>query len=412
MTKSTVGDRLAAIRRESRLTQEQLAERSGVSVEVIRKLEQGSRGTARLDTLHALARALRVQTTALLGDASQAAARVEPDHQSLSLAEIRRAVVPVRGLNNVPMLAPPDEPPSLDTLRANLYAADRVYNAGDYAASLRDLPPLLLNARAAVSLASDERRAEAYDLFARTQRLTGGLLIQLRADDLAQTALSGALDAAQRSDDKVVAATVVQTMCWLLMRQGRISEAAELAVTTADEVEPRFSRATASELAAWGWLLLGAAASYARDNRPDAVGDLVDAAASAAVRIGERVPDSDRLMLVGGFDTAKVQMQRVEAAAVAGDAGRVLKLSELVPPAPTTSRSAWRRHRLDVAWAYADLRRYGKATVVLTQLRDMAPTWLRQQRYARDIVDRIAAGRRRAMTDELAKLADLMGCSR
>ncbi|KXK62078.1 hypothetical protein AWW66_10010 [Micromonospora rosaria] len=409
MSEPTVGDRLAELRRGSKMTQEQLAERSSVSVEVIRKLEQGSRGTARLDTLHALARALKVTTSALLGDASQAAARAEPDHEPLSLADVRRAVAPVRGLTGAPVAAPATEPPSLDTLRANLHAADRVVNAGDYALALRVLPPLLLNVRAAVDLNHDERQAEAYDLLARTQRVTGGLLIQLRADDLAQTALSGALDAAQRSDDRVVAATVIQSMCWLLMRQGRIAEAAELAVTTADEVEPRFSRATPGELAAWGWLLLGAAASCARDNRPDEAVDLIDAAGAAATRIGKRVPATDELSLVGGFDSAKVQMQRVESAAVGGEAGRVLELSELVPPAPTSSRSAWRRHRLDVAWAYAELREYGKAIAVLAQLREMAPAWLRQQRYARDIVERIAIGRRRAMTDELAELTGLFG---
>ncbi|TDB70567.1 helix-turn-helix domain-containing protein [Micromonospora sp. KC721] len=411
MSNPTVGDRLAGIRRESKLTQEQLAERSGVSVEVIRKLEQGSRGAARLDTLHALARALRVPTSALLGDASLAAARGEPDHRPLSLAEIRRAVAPVRRLTGGALIEPMSEPPDLDTLRANLHAADRVYNAGDYAVALRVMPPLMVDVRAAVGLATEARQPEAHDVFARTQRLAGALLIQLRADDLAQTALSGALDAAQRSGNRVVAATVIQSFCWLLMRQGRIAEAAELAVTTADEVEPQFSRATPAELAAWGWLLLGAAAACARDNRPDEVTDLVDAAAAAAVRIGERVPASEQQMLVGGFDVAKVQMQRVEAAAVAGDADRVLELSAHIPP-PTMSRSSWRRHRLDVAWAYTDLRQYGKATTVLSQLRDMSPAWLRQQRYARDIVDRIASGRRRAMTDELAALADLMGCAR
>ncbi|GGM11154.1 MULTISPECIES: helix-turn-helix domain-containing protein [Micromonospora] len=412
MTQPTVGDRLGAIRREGKLTQEQLAERSGISVEVIRKLEQGSRGAARLETLHSLARALGVSTSALLGDASQAAARGEPGHRQLSLAEIRRVVAPVRGISGAPLVVPTAEPPSLDVLRGNLHAADRVYSAGDYAAALRVVPSLLVNARAAVGLADDERQCEAYDLLARAHHLAGGLLIQLRADDLAQIALSGALDGAQRSGDQVVAATVIRTMCWLLMRQGRIGEAAELAVVTADEVEPRLSRATPADLAAWGWLLLSAAAAQARDNRPDEVADLVGVAAAAAVRIGERVPAADHLMLVGGFDTAKVQMQRAEAAAVAGDAGRVLELSALIPPVPTISKSAWRRHRLDLAWAYAELRRYGKATAVLTQLSGTAPTWLRQQRYARDIVNAIALGRRRAMTDELADLTELMGCAR
>lgn len=407
----TAGDRLARLRRQAGFTQEQLAARSGISVEVVRKLEQGSRNTARLDTLHALARVLGAPTSALFGDVSRAAAQAGPEHQPLLLTEIRRAVVPVHDLSGSPMAVLPGEPPSFDTLRANLHAADQAYNAGDYPVALAAVPPLLWNVRAIVDQAGDDTQAKAYDLLARTQHLAGGLLIQLQADDLAQTALREALDAARRCGDSVLGATLIRTMCWLLMRQGRIQESAELAVATADEVEPRFSRASAAELAAWGWLLLGAAAAHARDNRPDEVTDLIAAADAAAVRIGERVPADDQLMLVGGFDSAKVQMQRVEAAAVAGDAGRVLELSTLVPPVPTISRSAWRRHRLDVAWACSDLHRYGDAVNTLIQLRNTAPVWLRQQRYARDIVQSITEHRRRAMSAELADLASLVGCT-
>ncbi|MEU4367580.1 helix-turn-helix domain-containing protein [Micromonospora chersina] len=408
--KPTTGENLARIRRQSTLTQEQLAERASVSVETIRKLEQGTRESARLDTLHALARALGVPTTALLGDASQAAARGEPDHRPLSLAAIRRAVAPVYGLTGTPLAPPVDEPPAaLDVLRARLRAADRAYQSNDYARALADLPPLLLDVRAAAQLADEADRPTALTVLARTQHLTGNLLIQLRAGDLAQTALSGALDAARLSGDQVVAATVIQGMTWLLLRQGRLAEAAELAVATADQIEPRFSRAAPAELAAWGWLLMGAAAAYARDNQPDQAVELVDAAAAAAVRIGEREPEPGHLMMVGGFDTARVQMQRVETAAVAGDAGRVLELAELVPPGPTAVASSWQRHRLDVAWAYADRRQYGDAEGVLLELGATAPAWLRHQRYARDIVQTIAAGRRRAMSTRMAELASLVG---
>ncbi|WP_431729959.1 transcriptional regulator [Verrucosispora sp. TAA-831] len=364
-----------------------------------------------MDTLHALARALGLPTSALIGDQAEAAARAEPDHRPLSLAEIRRAVAPVRGLGGTTLAAPPGEPPAPEVLRRRLHAADRAYQANDYATALSSLPPLLLGVRAAAGLATDSTRPAALVLVARTLHLSGNLLIQLRAGDLAQTALTAALDAAEDAGDQVVAATVVQGMCWLLMRQGRLAEAAELATRTADQIEPRFSRATPAELAAWGWLAMGAAAAYARDNRPDVAADLVDAAAAAAVRIGERAPDSEHLMMVGGFGSARVQMQRVENAAVAGDPGRVLSLAEVVPSGPTPVGSSWQRHRLDVAWAHAEQRQYADATAVLLQLQERAPAWLRHQRYARDIVRQIAEGRRRAMSTELAGLAALVGCT-
>ncbi|MEV4271915.1 helix-turn-helix domain-containing protein [Micromonospora aurantiaca (nom. illeg.)] len=411
MSDPTIGQKLKRHRKAAKLTQEQLAERAQVSIEIVRKLEQGARRSARMDTLHALARALGVATTALLGDATEAAARAEPDHRPLSLAGIRRAVAPVCGIDGTLLTAPAGDPPTLDALTARLRTVDRTYQRNDYATALAELPPLLADAQAAVDVAADRDRPAAYALLARTRHLAGNLLIQLRAGDLAQTALSGALDAARVSGDQVVAATVIQGMTWLLMRQGRLAEAAELAVSTADQVEPRFSRATPGQLAAWGWLLVGAAAAYARDNQPGTATDLVDAARAAAVRIGERAPEPGHLMMVGGFDPGRVQMARVENAAVAGDPGRVLDLAQLVPPGPTPVGSSWQRHRLDVAWAYAAQRQYGDATGVLLELRGLAPAWLRQQRYARDIVEVIVDGRRRAMSDEEAELASLVGCA-
>jgi len=74
------------------LTQEQVAERSGVSVDVIRKLEQHRKHSARLPTLHALARGLGMEVTTLLGDPPAVAANGAPEPPEL--VELRRAVMP------------------------------------------------------------------------------------------------------------------------------------------------------------------------------------------------------------------------------------------------------------------------------------------------------------------------------
>ena len=58
-----IGRQLAALRHASGLTQEQLAERARVSVDVIRRLEQGQRRTARFATLHAIAAALDTEVS-------------------------------------------------------------------------------------------------------------------------------------------------------------------------------------------------------------------------------------------------------------------------------------------------------------------------------------------------------------
>ncbi|MFI6819697.1 helix-turn-helix domain-containing protein [Micromonospora sp. NPDC050187] len=405
MPKKTIGDRLRKLRTESTMTQERLAEESGISIETIRKLEQGARSSARLPTLHALARALGVPTTALLGDASKAAARREPDHRPLSLAGIRRVLTPARSLAGPVATVPDGPPPTLETVRGRLWAADAAYHRGDYATALAEAPRLLDDARRA---AEDGGSAQAHATLAQARYLATELLIQLRAGDLAYAAVAGALDAAEAAGDPLLGASTVKGASWLLLRQGRLAEAEQVAVATADSIEPRLRKAAPAELAVWGWLLLAGAAAAARDNRPDDAVEMLDAASAAAARLGSRPVGDGHLAVVGGFRAARVDMMRVEVAAVAGDAGRALDLAERVPADKTTATS-WRRHRLDVAWSQMQVGAHAEATGVLVELRHQAPMWLRQQRYARDIVQSISEHRRRAMSQELADLVSLVG---
>jgi transcriptional regulator with XRE-family HTH domain len=62
--------RLAQVRRDHGWTQELLAGRAGVSTELVKKLEQGVKRSARLSTLDALARALNIPVSVLLSDGS------------------------------------------------------------------------------------------------------------------------------------------------------------------------------------------------------------------------------------------------------------------------------------------------------------------------------------------------------
>jgi hypothetical protein len=65
------------------------------------------------------------------------------------------------------------------------------------------------------------------------------------------------------------------------------------------------------------------------------------------------------------------------------------------------------RHRLDVASALTQRRRYPEAIAVIQDLRGIAPEWLIQQRYARDILTQIIK-RRRTVTDDMRDLADFL----
>src|SRR5713226_7693292 len=88
---STLGQRIASVRKRCGLTQRELAEASGLSVSLIRKLEQGERddGGIRLETAHKLAITLRVPTSTLVTEpdapvsSPQSAQRWEPVRRAL-----------------------------------------------------------------------------------------------------------------------------------------------------------------------------------------------------------------------------------------------------------------------------------------------------------------------------------------
>lgn len=408
---ATIGDRVAALRRAHPMTQEELAERSGVSVETIRKLEQNANDSPRMKTLHKLAAALSVATTELIGDASEAAVRSGPDSDELGLVAVRRVLTPVRGLRGTVIGSATQSPAAYPAGRSAIARVDRLYHDDAYAETLRALPGLILDAQVLVETAAEgEQREAAYALLATAYRIAGKTLLQLRHLDLAHTALTAALSAADRSSDPAgLGAAVIRTMCWLMLRQNRFGDAESLAIATADEIEPRFSKATPEELATWGWLLLYASGAAARDNRVQHATELLDNAAAAAARMGERGIPVGVDAEMAGFCTAKVQMSRVEALTVAGDAGQALVQAERVERSTVPTPSCRNRHRLDVSWALLEQGRDQQARDVLLDLGHRAPTWMRQQRYARDLVSKYAAGRRRAMNEEMAQLAGLLG---
>ncbi|CAL9294396.1 hypothetical protein SUDANB25_02335 [Streptomyces sp. SudanB25_2051] len=386
-----LGNRLRDVRKRRGLTQLGLARESGVSVSLIRKLEQGERRDARLETVRRLAATLRVPTSSLV---------VEPAEEGAGAA-VLDAWAPVRQALADPagVAAEPDEPPTAQGVAAALGAALPLFS-GDRFEELRAVLPALLRDTDVLARLDPQ----GHPLRVRLLQLTGWLLTQTRQFDAAESALGAALDG---SADRLQGASTVSTMCWLLLRQGRLGEARELAIRWADETEPRLSRATPDELSAWGWLLLRLSAAAVRDNRSDEAEDALRLAHAAAVAMGrEFAPDGDFLR---AFGPVTVTLKRTENAMVMDRPDVVLSLAARIPKGgmrPTSNNR--NRHLLDVANAYTATRQYGPAVETLTAIRAAAPQWLPNQRYARDILGRIVA-RRRTLTDTMRSLADTVG---
>ncbi|MGW9044688.1 helix-turn-helix domain-containing protein [Streptomyces lydicus] len=376
-----IGTHLRTIRKRRGLSQKALADASGVSVSLIRQLEQGTVEGTRMETAHKLATALRVTTSTLLerDDAPQSSATTDA-WRPLQLAV---QVAPLAGT----------EEPTAQGVSAILPDVRRAY----FSNRLAELTTLLAPALRDADALGDEPAARA--LRAHLLQIAGSVLTQVREFDAAETALQRALD---DSPDRLRAAAVITTWSWLLVRQGRLRESRELATRWADDVEPRMSRATPEELAAWGWLLLQASAANLRDNRRGEADDTMRLARSVAVMTGRELPRGRERLTTWGPVT--VGYKAAERHIVLDQPDRV------IAGARTGSQQAsteYHRHRLDVARAHTMMRQHGEAVDVLASINAAAPEWLASQRYAQDIMG-VVVEQRRTLTPEMRELADAL----
>jgi transcriptional regulator with XRE-family HTH domain len=365
-----IGQRIHELRTERipRLTQEQLADRAGVSVDVIRKFEQGRKVNARITTLTAIAEALDVDLSALMSKPTHLET-IPPDGGLLAL---RRALTPM-----VP--APAGDPLERDAIRAQIDEGWVAYWFGDYDAISGFLPTVITSARA----------AGAKDLLAEATQIAACTLVHLGHPDLSLTATESAL---RDAEDPLLHAAVAGTQSWVLLNQGRPDDAAATAVRKADDMEPR-RRATPAEVSLWGNLLVTAATASARAGDDDEATELLAVAQGAAARLGG--PRNDYQT---AFGAEQVTMQRVDVAVVAGDHTRALDAAAGMPAVSSLPLAAQARHRTDLAHANAALGRHAEAERLLLEIERMAPRWMRYQVFPRTVVGELLSGRRPSAT--------------
>ncbi|MBD3005707.1 helix-turn-helix domain-containing protein [Streptomyces sp. 5-10] len=379
-----VGKTLKAARKQRGLTQGELAKASGVSISIIRKLEQGDRATARMETLRMLAAALQVTTTQLMNGPKAEGPVVGTEER---WEAVRSALVlppPPRELD--------DEPPTIAGVKRALDDSVPLFAKDKFGELSTVLPGMLRDA--------DALGTEGRSIRARLLQLSGWLMVATRQFDLADVALQRAMDGAA---DPMDGAATANIKCWLLLRQGKLESALNLAVEWADEIEPRPSRATPAELSTWGWMLLRLSAAAVRNQEPDTAEHAMRLAQGAAVMLGrEHTPENDFLMT---FGPTTVKLKTAENASVTNRPDVVLRLAQKIPVSTLRATSNNRnRHLLDVADAYVKTGEYAEAFDKLSEIRASSPEWLPNQTYARTVMRRIVEGRR-TLTSEMRDMA-------
>jgi len=384
-----LGDRIARLRRVAALTQEELAERSGVSVDVVSKLEQHRKHSARLPTIHALAKGLGVELTALLGDppAVPSTGEAEPP----GLVAIRRAIMP-------PLFAPPPVPSSVEAislglLRAEISEAWSLYHDAQFAQLMGLLPGIIADGRLAAAVGDADDRAAGQAALSKALQLTGHLSIRLGKTDLALSSLERAASAADASADPLLSPMIYNSVAWAYQRQNRLDDALNLAVNAADGVE-RDHANTAEGVRVWGGLLMSAATSSARSGDYDTANDMMLTAERGTRRLSTLPAPADGRM-VSVFSKSSVRIERVRLAVQHARPDDALSLARGMRLAPDIPPS-WRTWLLlDVARAYTDVGDAENAVRTLEKLKRVAPDWMRHHTLAVSIVSDLWYGRAR-----------------
>ncbi|MDP9866353.1 MULTISPECIES: helix-turn-helix domain-containing protein [Streptosporangium] len=398
-----IGDRLREVRRRRGMTQEELAKASNLSLQVVKKIEQG--GSARLETLHQLARTLGVVTLTFVGPTSPEP--MEDNHDDVVLADMRSVINPPMGLSGRPIYGTADSDNlDLSRLSAAVKVVAGAYHADRYDDLASFLPALVRSAHHHVDgYADSQERHEALRLRADVVGLAGRYLIQIRAHDLALMALHASLMDALEIGDTALAAAAVSGQAHAMLRQGRLAEVERLCRETAEQIEPQLSKATPNQLAAWGWMLLRASAAAARNNRPQEAQEYHGMAAAAAAPLQREHHTVDYKT----FGPVTVALKAVENALVAGDPVRALELSAPLRRGDDMTSEEWDRHLLDEARAHVQTGGVDSATEILLELRGRSPRWLRYQQLGRDTLRDVLVARTRTLSEEQRALADFMG---
>jgi transcriptional regulator with XRE-family HTH domain len=373
MTESTIGSRIRGLRGRD-LTQQQLADAAGVSVDLIRKLEQGARQTTSIPSLQRIARALDVDVAELVGKP-----RSLPSAGSAAgVVAIKRALTPVDDLLGDPVV----DAEAL-TVREARHTVDYAWGAywnGRYEELSTVLPCALPQLRATVRAAGPGERPKVCHLLARLHWVTACTLVHLGQTDSAYIAIRQALQAAANGDDELLSATLRGSVAWQLLVQGRCEEAYAVAVNAAEAIEPR-GDVEPPQLSAYGSLLLTGATSAARGLRADDARHLLSVADEVARRMG-----GDRHDYETYFGPSQVVMQQVDVDVVTEEYAAALTAAERMPARTGLPRAARARHLTDQALAHCRLGHTDRALDALLVAERTGPDWIRYQTLPRAIV--------------------------
>ncbi|MGN9920229.1 helix-turn-helix domain-containing protein [Micromonospora palomenae] len=370
----TFGQRLKVYRERSGKTRAVLGGLVGRSAEWVKAVESDRILPPRVHMLDRIARALKVDVSALIGELSNRSEVVNgPEHPAL--ASVRDAV-------NRFALSDDTSPQPLQQIKGRLAAAWRArHQASDHRTVLGALLPDLVRdaQRAALTYESDDRR-QAQALLAEVLGLAQMFLAYQPAAELLWRVADRAMVAAQESGDPEALACAGWFLCQVHRDAGDWDTGMAVTLDVVSALKPRTTDANPNLLALWGALNFEAAYTAARAGEEGRAWRYWD----RADRVAQRLPENfyqpqtsfSRVIMGAHAVTVAVELQK---------SGEAVRQANRLDPAGIPSRPRRARHLIEVARGH-----YGKgdnqATVAtLRQAYESAPETIRFNGYARQI---------------------------
>jgi transcriptional regulator with XRE-family HTH domain len=391
----TIGQRVRWYRNRRGLTQRVVADRVGRSEDWQRKVEAGRIPLHRRPVLQALAKALSVSVTDLLGEATSPTATGEIVHQ------LRASLVDYTQLT--PLLASTEQADPIDAtaLGRRVGAVWDAYQDARFGYVTAVLPALLRDTQRAARDAQTVDRPGALASSAMAHHAATSTLTKLREPDLAWIAADRGLRAAEESGDLLVIGCLLRAVVHALLAVGKYDDAIRVAAA-ADNIltEPT---GTPTMLSVYGTLQLGASMAAARAGDRSTTRDFLRRAADCAALLG-----GDRNEMWTAFGPTNVAVHRVATAMELGD---VQTAVEQGPRVDTSQLPTERhvRHSLEVARALTAWNRVPEALDIVLDVEQLAPEQVRYHFLSHQLVTDWLRTQRGRPRPELACLADRIG---
>lgn len=397
------GARVADLRKQRGLTQNELAAAIGRTSSWLSQVERGIQPVNRLDVLRLLADGLGVPLQVLQPDAPLTPPEPEPTPAETN--DLDQARLIISGHSALDVLLQPREdfrPSTMEDLRS---ATERIWeltHTDQFAELSAALGPLVPRLERASRTAPDEYRAELHGLLARTYQALAAAFVRQNEADAAWVAADRAIREAEMSGEPLGVFAGIYRLAHAFVRLKHLDQAEHAAATAVNALQRHVTdhEPTPQQLSVLGSLHLMLALIHARSGERAAARQQINKAREVASQLGE-----DRNDFNLEFGPTNVEIQAVSTAVDLGDAGEALDIGKGLD---TSRLSVERQARflLDLGRAHAQRRQFGDALACLLKAEELAPEMIRNHIAARDVIRELVLVAGRAASDELRALAE------